>query len=141
MEDSFRIFAENGITHVRVTFYWESWELNRDRCLEDLSVIADSVEKYGIMCIYDNHQWECSPWIGYGIGMPNSVISKYYEMRPADSKPNYDIKKDFWDRWWNRKIKKVNDKDGWFRTQSCSTLEVPLLLFQPYGLVSSSLSA
>jgi hypothetical protein len=112
-EDSFRIFAENGIKCVRVTLYWESWELNRDRCLDDLSVIADSADKYEVMCIYDNHQWECSSWLGYGIGMPNSVMSKYYEKRPADAKPNYDIIKDFWDKWWNRKIRTVNDKDGW----------------------------
>jgi hypothetical protein len=26
---------------------------------------------------------------------------------------NYNTKKDFWNRWWNRKIKTAYDKDGW----------------------------
>ena len=113
IEDSFRIFADSGITCVRVTFYWESWELNREQCRDDLSVIADSADTHGIMCIYDNHQWECSSWIGSGIGMPNSVMSSYYERTPIEHKPNYNIKKDFWNKWWNRKINTVDDKDGW----------------------------
>jgi cellulase (glycosyl hydrolase family 5) len=113
IEDSFRTFAENGITCVRVTIYWESWELNRDECLDDLGVIADSADKHGITCIYDNHQWECSSWIGSGIGMPNSVMSRYYEKMPAEHAANYNTKKDFWDRWWNRKVETANGKDGW----------------------------
>jgi Cellulase (glycosyl hydrolase family 5) len=113
IDDSFRIFADSGITCVRVTFYWESWELNREQCLDDLRVIADSADKYGITCIYDNHQWECSSWIGCGIGMPNSVMSNYYERMPAEHIPNFNTKKDFWNRWWNRKIKTADDKDGW----------------------------
>jgi Cellulase (glycosyl hydrolase family 5) len=113
IEDSFRIFADSGFTCVRVTLYWESLELNRDRCLDDLGVIADSADKHGIKCIYDNHQWECSSWIGNGIGMPNSVMSRYYERTSAERTPNYNTKKDFWDKWWNRKIKTIDDKDGW----------------------------
>jgi Cellulase (glycosyl hydrolase family 5) len=113
IENSFRIFADSGITCVRVTFYWESWELNRDRCLDDLGAIADSADKHGIACIYDNHQWECSSWIGNGIGMPNSVMSRYYEMTPAERAANYNTKKNFWNRWWNRKIETAGGKDGW----------------------------
>jgi Cellulase (glycosyl hydrolase family 5) len=113
IEDSFRTFAENGITCVRVTIYWESWELNRDKCLDDLGVIADSADKHGITCIYDNHQWECSSWIGCGIGMPNSVMSGYYERMPAEHAANYNTKKDFWNRWWNRKVETAGGKDGW----------------------------
>ena len=113
IEDSFRIFADSGFTCLRVTLYWESWELNRDRCLDNLRVIADSADKHGIKCIYDNHQWECSSWIGNGIGMPNSVMSRYYERTSAKRTPNYNTEKDFWDKWWNRKIKTIDDKDGW----------------------------
>lgn len=119
IEDSFRIFANSGITCVRVTFYWESWELNRDQCIIDLKGIADAGDKYGIMCIYDNHQWECSSWIGDGIGMPNSVMSQYYPRKickgndKLDNEKYYEIKSDFWNRWWNRNIKTVDEKDGW----------------------------
>ncbi|HEX5891463.1 MAG TPA: hypothetical protein VFY41_01255 [Nitrososphaeraceae archaeon] len=27
------------------------------------------------MCLYDNHQWECSSWLGQEIAIPNSLIS------------------------------------------------------------------
>jgi hypothetical protein len=113
IEDSFKIFAANGITCVRVAFYWESWELNSTQCLEDLDAIAQAADKYDVMCIYDNHQWECSSWIGSGIGMPNSVLSRYYENRTGGHLPNYNIKKDFWNKWWNRKIKTIGGVDGW----------------------------
>jgi hypothetical protein len=29
---------------------------------------------------------------GYAIGMPNSIMSRYYEKSSADSEPKYDIK-------------------------------------------------
>jgi hypothetical protein len=113
VEDSFRIFAESGITCIRVPISWESWELDSNQFYEDLNLIAKTADKYGIMCIYDNHQWECSSWIGYGIGMPNSIMSKYCEKGSADSEPNFDIKKDFWNRWWNRQIKNTEGVEGW----------------------------
>jgi hypothetical protein len=113
IDDSFRIFADNGITSVRVTFHWESWELDANQCRQDLNAIADSADKYGIMCIYDNHQWECSSWIGFGIGMPNSLMSGYYEKGTDGHIPNYSTKKDFWNKWWNRKIKTINGVDAW----------------------------
>jgi hypothetical protein len=113
IQDSFKIFADTGITCIRVTFSWESWELDRDGFLEDLKVIAQSADNYGIRCIYDNHQWECSSWIGNGIGMPNSIMSPYYEKESAERESKYSTKKDFWNRWWNREIKSVNGVDGW----------------------------
>jgi len=45
--------------------------------------------------------------------MPNSVMSRYYERAPAERAANYNTKKDFWNRWWNRKIETVDGKDGW----------------------------
>ncbi len=70
------------------------------------------------MCIYDNHQWECSSWIGCGIGMPNSIMSRYYERQTCKEndkldKKYYEKKRDFWNRWWSRDVKTVDDKDGW----------------------------
>ena len=127
IEDSFRIFADSGITCVRVTSYWESWELDREKCLDELDTIADSADKHGISCIYDNHQWECSSWIGNGIGMPNSIMSRYYERVPAERAPNYNTKKDFWSRWWNRQIKTADGKDGWDAQLSYFTDIIKLL--------------
>jgi Cellulase (glycosyl hydrolase family 5) len=113
IEDSFEIFAENGITCVRVIFYWESWELDATQCCLELNEISKAADKYGIMCIYDNHQWECSSWIGCGIGMPNSVMSRYYDRKAGNHVPDYCTKKDFWTKWWNRRVETVNGIEGW----------------------------
>ena len=112
IEDSFRIFADNSISCVRVTHYWESWELDASQCYQDLNAIADAADKYGIMCIYDNHQWECSSWMGWGIGMPNSLLSSYYERRTGQI-PDRNAIKDFWNRWWDRDLKTTDGIDGW----------------------------
>lgn len=113
IEDSFKIFADNKLTCIRVTVYWESWELDKNQCREDLNLIADSADKYGIMCIYDNHQWECSSWLGYGIGIPNSIMSGYCTKKTNTGKHTYALQQDFWNRWWNRQLKSTNDVDGW----------------------------
>ena len=113
VEDSFRIFADNEITCIRITFCWESYELDLNRFRADLKHIADIADKYGIKCIYDNHQWECSSWIGYGIGIPNSLISTFSVKRNAENIPDCRTKKDFWNRWWNRTIKTKDGVDGW----------------------------
>jgi aryl-phospho-beta-D-glucosidase BglC (GH1 family) len=94
IEDSFRIFSNNGITCVRITLYWESWEHDTREFNIDLETIASTADKYGIKCIYDNHQWECSSWIGSGIGFPNSLMSNYYERAVQPGKiPSYSIKR------------------------------------------------
>lgn len=90
------LHADSKIVCVRVTFHWESWELNPDLCCEDLKNIAESADKYGIMCIYDNHQWECSSWIGCGVGMPNSLMSVNCKKRTGWSKPDRNTKENFW---------------------------------------------
>ncbi|CAN5364641.1 hypothetical protein BH18THE2_BH18THE2_29170 [soil metagenome] len=113
VEDSFRIFADSKIVCVRVTFHWESWELDPDLCCEDLKNIAEIADKYGIMCIYDNHQWECSSWIGCGVGMPNSLMSVNCKKRTGRSKPDRNTKENFWRKWWNRKILTADGEDGW----------------------------
>jgi aryl-phospho-beta-D-glucosidase BglC (GH1 family) len=78
IDDSFKIFSDNGLACIRVTLYWESWELNENGFKDDLNAIGEAADKYGIRCIYDNHQWECSSWIGSGIGFPNSIMPNYY---------------------------------------------------------------
>lgn len=113
VEDSFKTFAENGITCIRVTLYWESCERDADLFEDDLKEISKMADRYGLTCVYDNHQWECSSWIGCGVGMPNSLMSNLCDKKTGNHIPPYFTKKDFWTKWWNRKIKTVNGMDGW----------------------------
>lgn len=112
IEDSFRIFAERGIKCIRVLFYWESFERQNDFFFRDINNIATLADKYGLNCIYDNHQWECSSWMGWGIGMPNSILSSQYGKRTGQ-KPDDNEICDFWNKWWNRKLKTSEGEDAW----------------------------
>ena len=85
-------------------------------------------DKYGIKCIYDNHQWECSSWIGSGIGFPNSLMSNHFEKTSSpESIPSYKAKKNFWDGWWNRNLQTVDGIDGW-EAQATFLMDVVKLL-------------
>jgi Cellulase (glycosyl hydrolase family 5) len=112
VEDSFQIFSENNISLVRIPYYWESCEANKSDFYGDLAKISKVADAYDIECIYDSHQWECSSWLGFGIGIPNSLLSSVYEKNNTGS-PNRSIIKDFWNRWWNRKIITKDNIDGW----------------------------
>ena len=72
--DSFKIFKEAGIQCIRFPLYWESYEKNSEAFNQELDNISSAAGKYDILCIYDNHQWECSSYIGEGIGFPNSLL-------------------------------------------------------------------
>lgn len=114
VEDSFKIFSDHGLSCIRIPVYWESWEFNKGQFHNDLNEIAATAEKYDLKCIYDNHQWECSSWIGSGIGFPNSLMSRHYERTAHQtSRPDYYLKKDFWNRWWNRTMETVDGTDCW----------------------------
>src|ERR1051325_5495139 len=78
IENSFHIFSKNNISMLRIPYSWESWEVNKSGFHEDLQKISNVADAYDISCIYDNHQWECSSWLGWGIGMPNSLLSCHY---------------------------------------------------------------
>ncbi|HEY6164174.1 MAG TPA: hypothetical protein VIW25_04645, partial [Nitrososphaeraceae archaeon] len=71
--------------------------------------------KYDILlCIYDNHQWECSSYIGEGSGFPNSILIGSFEPHsdPSSRPSRQDLKK-FWNGWWDRKFETIGGKDGW----------------------------
>lgn len=57
------------------TIYWESFEKDPNGFIHELETISDEADKNDIICIYDNHQWECSSFLGRGIGFPNSIMS------------------------------------------------------------------
>jgi len=117
MEDSFRIFKQSGIKCIRVPLYWESYERNPECFNQELVSISSIADKYGISCIYDNHQWKCSSYFGVGIGFPNSLLSpsfgEYLPARDSAGCPSKQILKKFWNGWWDRKLKTTQGKDCW----------------------------
>ena len=117
MEDSFRIVEQSGIKCIRFPLYWESYERNPECFNQELISISSLADKYGISCIYDNHQWKCSSYFGVGIGFPNSLLAssfgEYLPARDSDSCPSKQILKQFWNEWWDRKLKTTEGKDCW----------------------------
>ena len=117
IQESFKIFLKHGIDVVRIPVYWESYEKDPGGFIQELCLISDEADKNNVSCIYDNHQWECSSFLGYGIGFPNSVVSPLYQNNSSkhDSfKPpsKEDVEK-FWSKWWDRTIKSLDGDDGW----------------------------
>ena len=78
ISDSFKIFAENGLNCITIAFYWESYEKDPEGFKQELDIISKEADKYNTMCIYDNHQWERSSFLGHGIGFPNSIMSNQF---------------------------------------------------------------
>jgi hypothetical protein len=79
IQDSFKIFLNHGLDILRIPVYWESYEKDPDGFIEELNLISDEADENNISCIYDNHQWECSSFLGYGIGFPNSIVSPLFQ--------------------------------------------------------------
>jgi hypothetical protein len=112
--DSFKIFKEAGIQCVRFPLYWESYEKNPDEFMDELDNVSSIAEEYDISFVYDNHQWECSSYLGEGIGFPNSLFINSFEPDPNSSrKPSIQQLKKFWDCWWDKKLKTTEGKDAW----------------------------
>ena len=117
MDDSFRIFEQSGVQCIRVPLYWESYERNPECFNQEIDSISSLADKYGISCIYDNHQWKCSSYFGDGIGFPNSLLQSSFgeDLSAINSTgyPSKQILKKFWNGWWDRKLKTTEGKDCW----------------------------
>jgi hypothetical protein len=117
ISDSFKIFAENGLNCVRVPVYWESFEKDPPGFKEELDNISNQADKYNISCIYDNHQWMCSSYLGYGRGFPNSILRPFFNRDNPENfslnKPNHEDLEKFWNAWWDRKLITAEGKEGW----------------------------
>jgi hypothetical protein len=117
ISDSFKFFSENGLTCLRVPFYWESYEKDPEGFLKELEMISDEADRNDLAIIYDNHQWECSSFLGRGIGFPDSLLSCLFNRAPPSQESwNCPLKKElefFWNTWWDRKILDENGVDGW----------------------------
>ena len=112
--DSFRIFKESGIQCIRFPLYWESYEKDPKEFIKELDAISSVADEYNILCIYDNHQWECSSYLGRGIGFPNSLLVDSFEPdRTSSLRPSIKEVRKFWNRWWDRQLNTTEGKDGW----------------------------
>jgi Cellulase (glycosyl hydrolase family 5) len=115
-EDSFRILHDAGMNHVRYTLYWEAYVVNPAAFMNELQMVANAADKYGIKVIYDNHQFHTSSYLNpqRGNGFPASLLQgdpKF--VYGAGGSPKYEAASLWWTDWWDRKIKDVNGVDGW----------------------------
>ncbi len=115
-EDSFRIFSEAGMNHVRYTIYWEAYVVNPTSFMNELQILADTADKYGIKVIYDNHQFHTSSYLNpqRGNGFPSALLEGDPKFPyGAGGSPKYQSANLWWTDWWNRSIRDVNGTDGW----------------------------
>jgi Cellulase (glycosyl hydrolase family 5) len=117
IDDSFRIFSQAGIKCIRFPVYWESYEKNPEDFNQEIDDVSDMADKYDISCIYDNHQWECSSYLGYGIGFPNSILSQAFQRNHlnehSQNAPSHEDLEKFWNVWWDDGLKNNEGKSGW----------------------------
>ncbi len=117
VDDSFRIFSELEMNCIRIPLYWESYESDNECFLKELDDISKAADKYNILCLYDNHQWKCSSYLGYGIGFPNSVLIPYFHIDdPEKNSLNPPLRKNlekFWNAWWDRKLTTIDGNECW----------------------------
>ncbi len=115
-EDSFRTLAEAGMNHVRYTFYWEAYVVDPVAFMNELQMVANAADKYGIKVIYDNHQFHTSSYLNpqRGNGFPSALVESDPKFSyGAGGSPKYETANLWWTDWWNRSIKDVNGTDGW----------------------------
>lgn len=117
IDDSFRIFSQAGIKCIRFPVYWESYEKNPEDFNQEIDDVSDMADKYDISCVYDNHQWECSSYLGYGIGFPNSILSQAFQRNHlnehSQNAPSHEDLEKFWNVWWDDGLKNNEGKSGW----------------------------
>jgi hypothetical protein len=117
-EDSFRIFSQTGINFVRYLFFWESYERDPTKFLNELETVAKTADKWGIKLIYANDKYHTSSWLDSkkGLGFPHSLFETSpdypYGTGGAPVEKNVVAKK-WWENWYNRSVKDVNGVDGW----------------------------
>ena len=117
-EDSFKIFSQTGIKFVRYLMFWESYERDPTKFMNELKTVAEAADKWGIKLIYTNDKYHTSSWLDSkkGVGFPHSLFkssSNYpYGTGGAPVEKNLAAKK-WWEDWYNRSVKDVNGVDGW----------------------------
>jgi hypothetical protein len=115
-EDSFRILSEAGMNHVRYTIYWEAYIVNPTLFMNEIQMVANTADKYGLKVIYDNHQFHTSSYLNpqRGNGFPWALLEGDPKFPyGAGGSPKYQAASLWWTDWWNRSIRDVNGTDGW----------------------------
>jgi hypothetical protein len=117
IDDSFRTFSQAGIKCIRFPVYWESYEKSPEDFNEEIDEVSDAADKYDISCIFDNHQWECSSYLGYGIGFPSSILSQSFQrnhlQENSQNPPSHEDLEKFWNGWWDNELRNSEGKTGW----------------------------
>jgi polyhydroxyalkanoate synthesis regulator phasin len=115
IEDSLKMISSAGLNHVRFVFYWEAYEKDPEAFMNEIKLVANSADKYGLRIIYDNHQWHTSSWFEEkATGFPWSLLERHSEYTKNGGGNTQDKSaQEFWKDWWNRSVKDNDGKDGW----------------------------
>jgi hypothetical protein len=106
---SLGMIKDYGFNVIRVPFYWESYEIDREAFLNQLEFVVQQAEANDLYVILDNHQWHTGSYFG-GIGFPFIMLSSYQynENYESDVVP-------FWDDFWNNKRKIWNKQQHFLK--------------------------
>jgi hypothetical protein len=129
-EESFKLIHDAGMNHVRYLLYWESYEKDPLKFMEELATVAETADKWGINVLYDNHQWHTSSWLeSRATGFPSFLFEGNPELEmDSGGNTNDEAARVWWTDWWNRSVKDTNGNDGWsllseFLTKLVETLD------------------
>lgn len=116
-DQTFNLFSQSGVNHVRYVYYWESYVKNPIGFINELITVANTADRYGLHVVYDNHQFHTSSYLNpqRGTGFPWTFFQSDPAKYPYASGggPKYDTAKLWWTDWWNRSVKDVQGNDGW----------------------------
>jgi len=115
IEDSLKMISRADLNHVRFVFYWEAYERDPEAFMNEIKLVANTADKYGLKIIYDNHQWHTSSWLeDKGTGFPWSLLERNSEYTRNGGGNTHDKgAQEFWADWWDRSVKGDDGKDGW----------------------------
>jgi Cellulase (glycosyl hydrolase family 5) len=129
-EESFKLIHDAGMNHVRYLLYWESYEKNPSKFMEELVTVAETADKWGLKVLYDNHQWHTSSWLeSRATGFPSFLFEGNPELEvDSGGNTNDEGARIWWTDWWNRSVKDAGGNDGWvllskFLTELVNTLD------------------
>jgi hypothetical protein len=129
-EQSFKLIHDAGMNHVRYLLYWESYEKNPSKFMQELKTVADTADKWGLKVLYDNHQWHTSSWLeSRATGFPSFLFEGNPDFEEdSGGNTNDEAARIWWTDWWNRSVRDSSGNDGWsllseFLTKLVNTLD------------------
>jgi hypothetical protein len=129
-EQSFKLIHDAGMNHVRYLLYWESYEKNPSKFMQELKTVADTADKWGLKVLYDNHQWHTSSWLeSRATGFPSFLFEGNPDFEEhSGGNTNDEAARIWWTDWWNRSARDSSGNDGWsllseFLTELVTTLD------------------